>query len=172
MSGEHLLILLADDDEVDRMAMMKAIASLGAKVDEAATGQEALDKCRENDYDCIVLDHLLPDYDSFQLIPEIRHADPMAPIIVVTGYGNELLAVKMLKAGALDYIPKDKLTADLLKKSITEALKVHQQNLEEKATASDSMDALKEIAVAAAARAEEMNHETNTLKVDLSICND
>jgi DNA-binding NtrC family response regulator len=155
---KKISILLADDDEVDRRSLIIAMGP-NAQVDEVQTGREALLMCGQKPYDCIILDHLLPDYDSFQLIPEIRKCDPFASIIVVTGYGDELLAVKMLKAGALNYIPKDKLSADLLKSAISEALIVHKEEIEANAKAVGTINSLQEISQAATQRAHEIHEE-------------
>lgn len=141
----QMRILISDDDEVDRMIIIRALEPLHAEVTQTATGTEALEKCRQQQFDCIIIDHLLPDYDSMQLIPEIRECASATPIIVVTGFGNELLAVKMLKAGAVDYIPKDKINAEVLSQAIREAVDDHRAT-------SSSLNSLREISILAASR--------------------
>jgi CheY-like chemotaxis protein len=159
-----LHILLAEDDEIDREAFKRAVRSLEAAIDEAANGAEALRLCRTNKYDCIILDHMLPDSDSIQLIPEMRGCAPSTPIIVVTGYGNELLAVKMIKTGAIDYLPKDSITEEVMTKSILEA--VRSRTL--LPPVEHEIDTLKEISSAATQRAKEINHEIKQIKTGIN----
>lgn len=161
MDDDLLLILIVEDDETDREALRRVISPLNAKIDEAATGEEALNLVAQNDYHCILLDHMLPDQDSIQLIPLIREKEvkPHTPIIVVTGYGNELLAVKMIKSGANDYIPKDKITAELMLKSIKSAVCEGEVVAPAPNIALAHIETLKDITKAAMARTEEIAHD-------------
>lgn len=97
-------ILVVDDDAVDRMAIVKDLDGL-ANIFEAKTGSEAINLIKKVDFDCIILDYKLPDFDSTHIIKLFNHK----PIIVVTGSGDELLAVKLMKLGVKDYLPKDNL---------------------------------------------------------------
>jgi CheY-like chemotaxis protein len=124
---KDLFILIVEDDEIDRMNLKRIVESFGARVDLAESGQDMLEMVRNQDYDCILLDYNLPDYQSIDLIPLVRteeiHAE--SPIIIVTGMGNERLAVSAIKAGAIDYLPKKMITPDILRKSLLEAVNQH-----------------------------------------------
>jgi DNA-binding response OmpR family regulator len=105
---EKILLLIADDDEVDRMALIRSLEELNADIKEAINGSQIFDYLKSNYFDCIILDYILPDFDGLTIIKQIRSVGYLVPIIVITGHGDELLAVEMLKAGAQDYIPKCK----------------------------------------------------------------
>ena len=149
MSGEQYSILLVDDDRVDRLAVKRAFKKAGFSVDltEAVSGVEAINQLREKEarvnvsetnfspqtiqpnssiFDLILLDYHLPDIDGLQLIAELKTLNFTLPIIVLTGQGDEELAVELMKAGAVDYLVKSKIEADNLSKAISNAIRVHQ----------------------------------------------
>ena len=77
-------------------------------VDWYPWGEEALAKAV---YDCILCDHKLPGGDGLDIVLRVRETQSTTPIIVLTGQGDEALAVELLKAGAADYIPKSSLSS-------------------------------------------------------------
>lgn len=123
MDQNPLFLLVVDDDDVDREMVMKSLVSLNAKVIEAKTGEECLKHLDENTFDCILIDHVLPDHDSTSLIKEIKFRNYDTPIIVITGQGDEVLAVTLMKLGALDYIPKDRVDG-MLAKTVRNAIRI------------------------------------------------
>lgn len=105
-------ILLIDDDEVDRMAI-KRILEDKFEIVEAENGNDALKLLKEVSFDLIILDYMLKDTDGFSLFEVMREIISI-PVIIVTGQGDEELAVKFVKAGAFDYIPKNKISPEFL----------------------------------------------------------
>ncbi|MEM9510607.1 MAG: ATP-binding protein, partial [Cyanobacteria bacterium P01_E01_bin.35] len=71
-------------------------------------------------------DYHLPDIDGLNLIAEIKALNLDLPLIVLTGQGDEELAVEMMKAGAADYISKGKIEPYSLTKAISGAIRIHQ----------------------------------------------
>jgi signal transduction histidine kinase len=71
------------------------------------------------------MDYRLPDRDGLTLIRDIRQAGVDVPIIVLTGHGNEHLAVELMKAGATDYLVKAEVTLNHLSRSVEGAMRVH-----------------------------------------------
>jgi PAS domain S-box-containing protein len=125
---DPLHILLIDDDDVDRMAVRRALksAEMTTEVAEAADGASAIELLKDASFDCVLLDHHLPDHDGLTVLRQIRAAGVTTPIIMMTGQGNEELAVDMMKAGATDYLSKSRVSLDHLFQSIRSAVRVHQ----------------------------------------------
>ena len=126
MAKKKYVLLLADDDAADLIMLSKAQKGLHSELKKATTGKEALSWISKCSFDCIIIDYMMTDYTGLELIQDIRAQQILTPIIVITGYGDETLAVKMIKAGAQDYIPKGKIEADpdLLCRSVVSAIKV------------------------------------------------
>ncbi len=76
-------------------------------------------------FDCVFLDYGLPDGDGLSLVQAVREAGLKVPLIVLTGQGDEEIAVDLMKAGASDYITKNKLSPDSLSRSLDNALRVY-----------------------------------------------
>ena len=126
--SDALHILVIDDDDVDRMAVRRALKSAEktTEVAEAADGASAIELLKDARFDCVLLDHHLPDHDGLTVLRQIRAAGVTTPIIMMTGQGNEELAVDMMKAGATDYLAKSRVSLEHLFQSIRSAVRVHQ----------------------------------------------
>jgi PAS domain S-box-containing protein len=122
---EKLRILLIDDDEVDRMAVRRALRASQMLVQETGDGATALQMLRQERIDCALLDYRLPDRDGLEVLTDVRRAGVRTPIIMLTGQGDEQLAVDMMKAGANDYLVKGRLSLDVLAQSIRNAVRIH-----------------------------------------------
>ena len=141
-------ILLVDDDEVDRLTVRRAFKKVNfpALLTEAENGQAAIAKLQElrsnlvtvsetnyaspeiesntNHFDLILLDYRLPDINGLHLITEIKALNLRLPIIVLTGQGDEEIAVEIMKAGAMDYLSKGKIEPAVLTKAINNAIRI------------------------------------------------
>ncbi|MFT4580023.1 MAG: CheY-like chemotaxis protein [Nitrospinales bacterium] len=115
-SEKKYKLLLIDDDKMDRMVFQRHIKKSKIKFDifECAGGQSGLHEFQKNQFDCVFLDYGLPGTDGFQVLEKVLLTDPSASIVMLTGMGDESLAVKCIKAGATDYIPKDSLSPEIL----------------------------------------------------------
>lgn len=124
---DHLSILLVDDDAVDRMAVRRALRTAGipSTVEEATDRDSALSALACTTFDVVLLDYRLPGSDGLTVLREMRDRGFSTPIIMLTGQGDEQLAVEMLRAGATDYLPKGMVSPDVLSQSISRALRVH-----------------------------------------------
>jgi len=89
------------------------------RLDEASTGAEALERLAAGAYDCVLLDHRLPDTDGIELLVPVGLAGPAC--IVITGQGSEALAIAAMKRGAADYLDKDELASRTLWRAIIQA---------------------------------------------------
>jgi light-regulated signal transduction histidine kinase (bacteriophytochrome) len=91
---------------------------------EADSSQAALEYCRSQRLDCILLDYHLPDYDGLELLDKLHSETTMVPIAVVmlTGVGDANVATRAMKSGAGDYLVKGGLTAGDLQRAIDNAI--------------------------------------------------
>src|SRR5688572_13759120 len=125
--SERLRILVVDDDEIDRMAVRRALKDAGvdAEVVETGVGEQGRKILRSEPFDCALVDNLLPDLDGQQLLRALQADGVTTPIIMMTDQGNEQLAVDLMKAGAADYLSKSRVSLDHLARSVRNAVRVH-----------------------------------------------
>ncbi len=134
MTARQYTILIVDDSaedrEVYRRYLSKEIVSK-YKIVEAESGEDALEQLALIQPDLILLDYLLPDFNGLELIEELKtQIRKIPPIIMLTGQGNELVAVEAMKSGVKDYLVKGKLTAETLTTSVKNVLQqYHLQSL-------------------------------------------
>jgi len=129
-----LKLLVVDDDELDRMAIRRALrrAKIEADVDERTSALAALEAVQSGDaeYDCIVLDYRLPGATGMDVLTMLGNAGVRVPVVCLTGHGDEELAVEAMKAGAADYLNKARLSPDRLERSIRYAIAIHRAETE------------------------------------------
>ncbi|MEJ6480836.1 PAS domain-containing protein [Nostoc punctiforme UO1] len=91
---------------------------------EATLGQQGLELWQQHQPDAILLDYRLPDIDGLEFLAKLQTStqQPCLPVIIVTGQGNEAIAVQAMKAGAQDYIVKKQITAQGLQIAINGAI--------------------------------------------------
>lgn len=132
MADETLNILVVDDDDVDRMAVRRALKTTGiaASITEADSAASALGHLTRKKFDCTLLDYRMPGSDGLEVVRKARELGVMVPFIMLTGFGDEQTAVDLMKAGAADYIPKGSLTPDRLAQSLRGVVRVHQAEVE------------------------------------------
>ncbi|MBD2450467.1 response regulator [Nostoc sp. FACHB-152] len=129
---ETLRILVVDDDDVDRMAVRRALTQAGVKMElsEAGNGNEALLALKNTAYDCIFLDYRLPDQDGLTLLNRLRASEIKVPLVVLTAQGDEQIAVELMKAGATDYLSKSRVSSETLGQILRNALRVYRAEMQ------------------------------------------
>jgi len=147
---EAIKILIVEDDDVDRMAVRRALKTAGIPVEitvamDCKSAMEAICASQQRfaiasrganitpnqeDFDCALLDYRLPDGDGLTLVREIRSTGSKVPLIVLTGQGDEELAVELMKSGASDYLAKSKLSPDALGRSLRTAVRLYRAETE------------------------------------------
>ena len=98
-------ILIVDDEEMIRGVLREYVEFEGNEADEAADGMEAVKKCRENDYDLILMDVMMPKLDGFSAVKEIRKFKDV-PVIMLSARGEEYDKLFGFEIGADDYVTK------------------------------------------------------------------
>jgi len=114
-------ILIVDDDELDRMAIRRALANAPNKpiAMEVSGAREAIMLLREQAFDCLLLDYKLSDKDGLEFIREIQSDNlSNAPIVILSGLDDEATMLRCLKEGAQDYLLKSEITTNSLIRAI------------------------------------------------------
>lgn len=114
-TGAGLRVLIVDDDEVDRLALRRALgrADLGAlSIEETDRARTAYERITTERFDCAFFDVRLPDRDGVALLREVRAAGVRTPVVVLTGFGDEQTVVDVMKAGATDYLAKSAVSPE------------------------------------------------------------
>jgi len=120
-------LLIVDDSEADRRLFRILIEeSFGSKLEfwGEETGAKGLEICRAVAPDCILIDYKLPDMTGLDFIAQLRSAeapDSPAAVVMLTGLANEQVAVNAMKAGAQDYLVKDRMTSEGLRSAVQRA---------------------------------------------------
>ena len=120
-------ILIVDDDRVDRGLYKQCLQQSPvwkfecAEADSAIAGMEMANAWPP---DCALLDFNLPDMDGIEFLSRLKSGPNGLPwaIVMLTAYGCEELAVRAMKAGASDYLPKGRLSAGILAQTVVNAV--------------------------------------------------
>ena len=99
-------ILIVDDESAIRNLIAKYAAFEGYETEQAENGMQAVEKCRENDYDLVILDIMMPELDGFSAGRQIKKDKPDLPIILLSARGEEYDRINGFEIGADDYVVK------------------------------------------------------------------
>jgi DNA-binding response OmpR family regulator len=106
-------ILIVDDEEKIRDVIKEYAEFEGYETFEAADGMEAVEKCRKNDYDIIIMDVMMPRLDGFSAAKEIRKSKNI-PVIMLSARSEEYDKLFGFEIGADDYVAKPFSPKELL----------------------------------------------------------
>lgn len=119
---------MVDDSPADRRScrlLLDEEFGAGLEFGEAATATRGLEECRAQAFDCVLLDYKLPDMTGLEFITHLRANDPpgcpSVAVVMLTGLANEQVAVEAMKAGAQDYLVKDRITPESLRSAVEKA---------------------------------------------------
>jgi signal transduction histidine kinase len=135
MSEETGQVLVVDDNRVNRVKLSLSLEGQGHQVALAEDGQQALDLLKQQTFDVVLLDIVMPGIDGFQVL-EMMKADPELrdiPVIVISALDEIDSAVRCIEIGAEDYLPKPfnpvllraRLHASLQKKKLRDLEKAY-----------------------------------------------
>jgi signal transduction histidine kinase len=172
-------ILLIDDNEQDRQLyrrfLGKQLGHESVAIAEAASGEEAEAQFVRVQPDCVLLDYNLPDTDGLDLLLKLKELAPANSlcVVMITGGGNEALAVRALNMGALDYLVKQQFDPELLSKTVRHAIeknewrqyesRYHQEVQAMNQQLRDSLEMVEETRRALSAKNEELTHANQQL---------
>jgi FixJ family two-component response regulator len=119
-------VLLVDDDENFRGGIRNLLRPLekemSLSIHEAVSSAAAMEIVGKGETNCVLLDYRMPGGNGLEWLKEIaaRHDD--IAVIMITGEGNEAIAVEAMKAGAVDYLVKGSITRENLYRAVKNAL--------------------------------------------------
>jgi PAS domain S-box-containing protein len=122
---DRLTVLVIDDSADDRMLYRRVLEeAFGAALNlvEEGSGEGGLAAIEKAEPGCVLLDYSLPGRNGIEILKRIRPEHPHLAVIMLTGQGNEAIAVQSMKEGAQDYITKATITAETLSRVIRMAI--------------------------------------------------
>ena len=99
-------ILVVDDEEIVIRSCLRILGGSDYVVEAVQDGLEALRKVEESQYDVIILDIMMPKIDGLEVLRRVKETHPDVDVIMVTGLSQIDTAVRAMKLGAFDYLPK------------------------------------------------------------------
>ncbi len=100
-----MTLLVVDDEIRIRELIRKYAAFEGYEVEEASNGMEAIEKCRQKNYDLIIMDVMMPELDGFSACREIRRHSQV-PVLMLSARGEEYDRIHGFELGVDDYVVK------------------------------------------------------------------
>jgi putative nucleotidyltransferase with HDIG domain len=129
-------VLVVDDEEAIREVVSTLLEAQGYRCTTCENGRKALEKFRQDTFDLVLSDIVMPEMDGMKLLAELRAADPDVPVIMVTAMHDISIALEAIRAGAYDYILKP-FEKDQLYLSVRRALEHRRLVIENQTYQSD-----------------------------------
>ncbi len=127
--NQEVSVLIVDDESELRKSvasvLVTAMPAFNFKVNEAATGKEALEAVKANDYDLVLMDVRMPEMDGLEALAQIKAQDPRVFVVIMTAHSNLQDAVTAIKGGAYDYVEKP-VQPEKLAQIVTKALETQE----------------------------------------------
>jgi PAS domain S-box-containing protein len=127
MTSESLRLFVVEDDDDIALLVRKSLERAGHRVTRCRTGADALTVLGHTAFDLVLLDQKLPDLSGADLLQALVRENVVVPALMVTAHGDEHLAAEVLRAGAQDYVVKDRALTFLaeLPKRVAESVTRH-----------------------------------------------
>lgn len=133
--SEIAKILLIDDDPKLSRLIKEYLEPMGFSVSFAETGKAGLEAVKDEEFDAVILDVMLPEMNGFEVLKEIRRFSSV-PILMLTALGDESDRIVGLELGADDYLPKTFSSRELLarlrsvvrRSSLTKKAKIEEES--------------------------------------------
>ncbi|GAA6623101.1 ATP-binding protein [Scytonema sp. NUACC26] len=125
MNDTSIRILLVEDSPSDAKLLQQTLSRLGGerwRVSHFERLGDAIDACSNKGFDIALLDLSLPDSEGVNTVAEFHAAAPDIPIVVLTGFDNEEIALQSVAKRAQDYLVKGQITPQLLGRAIRYAI--------------------------------------------------
>mgnify|MGYP006289148591 CR=1 FL=1 len=116
MKGKKIKILIVDDHAVMREGLKRILNECDdlRVVDEACSGEEAIEKVNAGSFDLVMLDISMPGRGGMDALKEMRRIRPELPVLVLSMYPDDQYALRAFRAGAAGYVMKERSPDELV----------------------------------------------------------
>ena len=123
-------VLVVDDDRLVNEFLVETLRRAGYDCTAAHSGEEALARLNERDFDIVVTDLKMPGMDGLALLAQVKKASPQTIVIMMTAYGTIDTAVKAIKNGAYDFLlkPVSPETVEHIIRRVAEVIALRREN--------------------------------------------
>lgn len=106
ISEKNGSILVIDDEESVRVSLAKILMKIGYEVQVAASGEEGLEKVRQNAFDLVITDLKMQTIDGLEVLEKVKQIQPETLVIIITGFASLDSALAAIRKGVCDYLVK------------------------------------------------------------------
>lgn len=122
-ANDVVSLLVVDDEEIIRVLLTEILTEDGYQVTTAKDGIEGIELLKQNRYDLIISDMIMPGKNGIEVLQEAFKVDPEYAVVMITGYPSVETAIKLVNLGAADYITKP-FNVDLIKVTVAKVLEL------------------------------------------------
>ncbi len=122
-------VLIVDDDDSALQTLRHIMTDAGFEVDTAETGEQALQKLREEEYGVVLTDQRMPGISGIELLRMTKELHPATEVVMMTAFATIELAVESMKEGAYDFVTKP-LRKPLVLRSVSRAMEKYDLSTE------------------------------------------
>ncbi len=109
-------LLFVDDEQLLHGVFTRLFSRQGMRVTSCLDGHQAIEALKKEDIDLVVTDFKMPEMDGFELLAHIRQQYPRLRVVMITAHANVQHAVRAMKGGVVDYLPKPFSTTELVER--------------------------------------------------------
>ncbi|MBA3007223.1 MAG: response regulator [Proteobacteria bacterium] len=109
-------VLVVDDEEEFRDMTIKRLSKRDIQAEGAESGEQALERIKRNDIDVVLLDVKMPGMGGVEALRQIKQAQPLIEVVMLTGHASVESGIDGMKLGAFDYLMKPMEFESLLEK--------------------------------------------------------
>ena len=119
-------ILIADDEFLIRWSLKEALSKEGYDVKAVEDGEKALEVIKNESFDCIITDLVMPGRDGWEVLERVKETYPKAKVVIITAYGTQDTEAVAKEKGAFGYIEKPEIIDKI--KSLLESIRFNNSN--------------------------------------------
>lgn len=110
-------VLVADDHPIVRKGVRQILSEERSikQIEEASNAKEVFDKVNKKNWDVLILDINLPDMSGLEVLKQLRKTNPELPVLILTVFGEDQIAIRVVKSGAAGFMTKDTIPEELVK---------------------------------------------------------